>query len=513
MISKTHLLVTIVFTWLTFESTGQKVDQRVDKAFAKDYARWDSFYLSAIKFTDRDNQIALIYVDSAQELSMKLGDSLRVVKTHRVRGQILRRLDKTNEAIKHFLKVLAISKRNNFVGEYGYALNGLAFAYTLQANYDKALQLQFEGLVLHEKEGNCEEICTTLNNIGIVYYKLGNYEKALEYYLRDLALSKEINYIGDRDRLLINIGLCYGYLGDYTESTGRIKEGLRFCGDHCRESIRIEGNFGLGLTFFHKSKLDSAEYYFLKSYHLASKDGYRIFEVENLINLAKIKLRTKQSVQAFGLLRQAESIAFEKGYNQLLVGIYEQIAIIHNQKRDLGQAVLYLNKYQQLKDSLYDEDLIKNISRIQTDMEERENRAKISAHAVILKLKEDAILQHQFLNILMGIIVSLLIGLAIILYKTNKQKQAINLLLDQKIKERTEALEDSLNTLKRTHDEQAELIRKTSADIKSSVATIEGLCEVANLDSESPETYRKYLKEFDATAGRLSNLRTRLGSR
>ena len=164
-----------------------------------------------------------------------------------------------------------------------------------------------------------------------------------------------------------------------------------------------------------------------------------------------------------------------------------------------------------LSQSVHNEQLMKNLMQIHTEHEESDNKAKIASQEQILELKEDAILRQQLLNILIGIIAILFVGLAIVLYMINRQKQHINVLLDQKVKQRTVALESSLYALKRTQEEQEDLMRKASADLKSSIATMEGLCEVAHLEPETPEVYRKYLKEFDATASRLSNLINRLG--
>ena len=66
--------------------------------------------------------------------------------------------------------------------EYKKILNGLAVAYTFKAEYDKALEYNFQSLVVREAEGDKAEISITLNNIGLVYFKLHNYEGALKYY-------------------------------------------------------------------------------------------------------------------------------------------------------------------------------------------------------------------------------------------------------------------------------------------------------------------------------------------
>ena len=507
MIFNAQVLLSFFSIWVTIEALGQKVDSPRSILLAKYYDRWNSHYRSSIKFADQNNQVALCYADSAQELVKNLGDSLLIVKTHRVKGQILLRLDKTKEAVQEFQKTLVISKRNNFVGEQGYALNGLALAYTFQANYDKALQLHFECLVIREKEGDCEEICTTLNNIGLVYYKLGNYEKALEYYAKAHSRSLDVYF---NDHLLVNMGLCYNYLNNFPTAIKFIDQGMKHCGSKCSDVTMMGGELGLGIAHFNLGRSKEAENHFRVSYKLARKQRDKRYQIENLIYLGRVKNGQGLYGAAKEFLKDAESIAAETQYNELLINLYKQFAELYTRTKDYRNATLYQGKYIMLGESVHNEQLMQNLMRIHTEYEERDNKTKIASQGQILELKEDAILRQQFLNILIGVIAIMFVGLAIVLYKINRQKQHINVLLDQKVKERTLALEDSLYALKRTKEEQEDVMRKASTDLKSSIATIEGLCVVAYLDPETPERYRKYLKEFDATASRLSNLISRL---
>jgi hypothetical protein len=63
---------------------------------------FEVFYELTFQYATKDNDLALKYLDKAMEISDFIGDSLRIVKTRRVKGQILRRYG-TNSRIVEVL--------------------------------------------------------------------------------------------------------------------------------------------------------------------------------------------------------------------------------------------------------------------------------------------------------------------------------------------------------------------------------------------------------------------------
>lgn len=470
-------------------------------------ARWDSLYMRILRNAEMDNQLALCYADSALRLSYELGDSLRIVKSHRIEGQILRRLDKSDKSRANFERAIPIAKRNGFIREYGYALNSLALVFMYQADYDKALKTHLECLVVREQSGDCEELTTTLNNLGLVYYKLGNYEKALMYLQMTLRLDDEVLI---KDLLLINIGLCHNYLNDFETGKKFIDDGLKISRLNGNNYAIEVGEFGLGVSYFNLGNLVEAEKHFLLSYNLALKIKEKRDQIENLIYLGRIKKCQSLHKDALKLLMSAESIGSETEYKELLINIYKQFSELFVELKDFERASYYQSKFIALQDAVHSQDMTRNLMQVHAEFEEKDNKARISYQEEILTLKEEIIQRQKVVTILMGATAALVIGLSIVLYRSNRQKQQINNLLDIKVRERTLALEQSLNTLTSGQEEQRDLLKRTSTDLTSSIASIQGLCELANVDPEIPEYYKLYLKQFDAISNRLMALVRRL---
>lgn len=529
------LILFIAFLWTHHVSSAQAIDSL--KALLKEKRgpeKFDVLFALSRENVPVNLNESYSYAEQANELAYEIGDSLRIVKSLRLKAQLLRRLDNLSESTNEYEKALAIARRNQrsegYLTEIKYILNGLGLSHTYLANYDKALDFQFQSLVIREKEGDKAEISITLNNIGLVYFKLRNYEKAKEYFGRSLVLKNEAKDTYDLDRLLINLGMANIHLRHFDEALDYINRGLELCKEECADDIVTEGEFGRGVANYGLDEMAIAKKHFVKSFEIAKKSDSKRFQAENLVYLAKIAIVEKDSVTAKNNLTIVEALADSAGYNQLLIDTYKQFSILYGLIKDFENASAYQNKYIHLKDSLIGEELVKNIAKIQTNFEERENIATI-------KLKEEALSRQRTLNLSLGIIAVLIGLLGFVLYRSNVvtrrvnsalsdakgiietqniRLQNINRELDGKVKEKTAdllkantELDTANQSLSRVNDELDNFIYKTSHDIRGPLASLKGICSVALMDVKD-QLALDYLKKLDVSSGRLNVILTRL---
>lgn len=521
----------LVFQVCIYAQGQNKIDSlRTLLRNASDKQRFELEFQLAYELFDVDNQEALKYAQDAYEKSYSFSDSLQIVRSGRLLGQILRRVDQVDEAIRILRAVLPIAHRNKFTGEEKFILNAVALAYTLKADYDKALDFNFQSLVVREREGDKSEISIALNNIGLVYFKLKNYDKALEYYERSLQYKREVNDKYDLDGLLINLGISNIHLKRPGKAKEYIEEGLKICGGNCRVEVQINGEFGLGVADFNLKDYAQAEEHFKRSLDISRESMNRRFQAENLVYLGRIAVIQEDFDKARAYLEETEQLADSSGYNQLLIDSYKEFSKLYSLMKEYERASEYQQKYIHLKDSLIGEELVKNIAKIQTNFEERENLNTI-------KLKEEDLARQRNLNIAIGVI-ALLAGLLVfVLYRSNTitrrvnsalsdakavietqnhRLQNINRELDAKVKEKTadlvkanEELDKANKALIRVNDELDNFIYKTSHDIRGPLASLKGICSVALMDVKDPLAL-DYLTKLDVSSGRLNIILTRL---
>jgi tetratricopeptide (TPR) repeat protein len=389
-------------------------------------------------------------------------------------------------------------------------LNGLGIGYFYKANYDKALKYYFESLELRQKDADKFEISVALNNIGLVYSTLEDFDKALLYYKQALHLRREINNNWDLETLLLNISLCYGLKNNFSEARNFAEQGLSFCGKSCNEVALSFGRHIFGLISFGQHNFSEAEAHFLESYALSKKEGEEKFNLANIYYLLRIYIHSNQLPLAEKYLKEAELlIASGIPYNDEIIEIYAQLFTLYYKSKNFEKVAFYQNKYIALKDSIYSKDLTTSLMKVEAEHLEKENKARIEFQSKILTLNEEVIFRQKIVNVSVGMVALLVIILAFVLAKGNRQKRIANRLLDEKVKQRTHQLELNQDALQRAWQERDALINMASIDIKSSIATIKGLCLLGKKDIDHPNA-QQYLNKMDRASDHLSEILNRM---
>jgi signal transduction histidine kinase/Tfp pilus assembly protein PilF len=518
------LILLILFSLPLSSQQPPKIDSlRLIVQNSKGADKCDALVKLARAYASFDNAKAVEPANEARAVAIQIGDSSRMVTTMRIVGQLMNRLDRSIEAEEALLEALPIAKRNNIRDEYKNILNNLAVAYTHQAKYDKALDMNFQTLLLREQDKDMDEINVSLNNIGLVYFKLKDFPKALQYYLRALQLLEKAENKYFLDRLFVNIGLCYNQLEQFEEAKKYFDRALETCGGNCTNQIMIEGKFGLGTSFYNRGNFVEALDNFNQSYLTAQKIGNKRFEAENLMYIGRIHFRQGDNNLAIDALKKCEDISRTLGYNEVLIDSYRELSLLYNHQKDHEKAAYYQGQYITIKDSIYSGDLIKNLATIQTKFEERENLAIIAA-------RNETIERQRSLNVAIVIIAVLAALLVFVLLRSNQVKKKVNQALsdakaiiedqnkqllssnyslDKELKEKNVDLEKANESLHRVNEELDNFIYKTSHDIRGPLASLKGMCNVALMDVKDSLALN-YLKKLDITAEKLNTILTRL---
>ncbi len=460
----------------------------------------------AIEYGEIDINSTYEYANEAFDIAKELGDSLRMVKTGRVKSQALKKLGKIEKAINLYNEMLLIAKRHHYKAEMKSILNGLGSSYLFKANYDHALKFYFESLKLREDDGDKFEISVVLNNIGLVHSILEDYDRAIEYYKGALKLRLESKNNWGVDILYLNVSLCYGLKKVFPEARNFAEQGLSTCGKTCSEESLLLGKHIFGLIFFEQQNFPKAETEFLQSNELSKKIGDQRFYLANVSYLTRIYILRNQFQLAEKYLKEVE-LLIDSGlpYNDEIIEIYAQLISLYSKSENFKKVAFYQNKYITLKDSIYNKELTTNLMKIEADHLEKENRAKIEFQNRILALNDQVIHSQKIVNFSVGTIAFLLIILAILLAKSNRQKRIANRLLDEKVRERTQTLVVNRDALQRVCEEHDALILKASSDIKSSIATIKGLCFLGLKGIDHPNA-AQYLGKMDSVSDQLSDV-------
>ncbi len=437
----------------------------------------------------------------AQKHASENGDTLYLVKTGRLAGQIYRRLNDFENSIFHSHRVLDIAKRNShqpaFRTELQYLYNSLGVAYTHSAEFDSAIVNHFNCLSLREKESDLSNIAETLNNIGVLYYEIGNYLKALDY----LKQSKEtLGKVADQyfmDNIHVNIGLCNIELKDYHNAITHFNTGLSICKNNCEPERLMEANYGLGIAYFYLRDFENAKYYLNEAYRLSSSKNWLEFRLKSILYLIKLNREVGNLAQTEAYLGEVEPITESSPFNAVRLDLYREASLYYSLVNDYERASGYQEKFINLTHEIYNAQLIESISKVEREYSQRQNLQ-------VIKDKNEKLEQQQTQLTLVAVIATLLLVVLVLLFLNFRRKIQFEKLLERKVKQRTRELEANRNELQQAMLQQNATVRTFYTESRGVIDSLIGISHAAEMESQAPFAH-DYLRQLRSIAGRLEN--------
>jgi tetratricopeptide (TPR) repeat protein len=421
-------------------------------------------------------EIASVYAMQVYEIADEQQDTIRLMRAFQRLGIAYRRLGKTDSAIQVLQKLQVMAEAKHDTVKLVSALNLTGIALLHLGSYDQSLKNHFHSLVLAEKTRDSVNVASNLNNIGIVYYKLKDYSKAIVYFRRCLSLGVLRGNVEFQHQLNLNISASYAYLENYNQALDYVNVVIKQCPDKCSAPTMIMTDFNLGVIHFGMKRFDKAEKFFLQSYERAKKYIDARLQMDNLIYLAQIAIHRNLPANAITFLTQSEKLIDEgTELNLEKIKVYNEFFRAYRLLNDFTNVAVYQQKYIDLKERVYDEELTNNLMKVEAEYMEKENLEKIKAQSEVLTLRQEVIDRQRWVNVLSVLVILSLVIILINVFQQNRQRRLINDKLELKVKERTKELEAQQIELAGACRERDLLINRTALEISESVATIKGL--------------------------------------
>jgi two-component system NarL family sensor kinase len=415
------LIVVILFPFLSF---GQKkaeidsltnlltnakisVDRRVDilntlgTKFAKtDSAKTYYYALQASHLAEKSNytkgiadasrslgvvqsqknhaQAALVAYNTALQLYVKINDAKFVGLIYNDIGIVYLRIQNNKEmALEYFFKAEAVHRKGNYTDELLADLNALGVVYS-DDNKPKSIQYYIEAAALADKMHKPGILPQLYINIGKLLYEDKNYAAAKEYYLKAINLLSIANEQIDLGIAELNLANVYVDQLNYKQADIAFTDALTaFTKSNFTRGVQVCYN-NLGAMAIRQGKYHEAISFLEKSLNISetSKNYSGIALTQQNIALAYMKLG--QLAKAEELYNVAEKSAIKYKNNISVFGeIYNHRSMLDSATGNYKSAFIARNKYLQIKDSLLNEKLSKQINELNTKYETEKKQKQI----------------------------------------------------------------------------------------------------------------------------------------
>lgn len=385
-------------------------------------------------------------------------------------------LKESNQKSEKFANTaLQIARQTNDKTEESKALKTLGLVYVYRGDKESALEYWLKELKLNEEMNDQKAVSTSLVNIGILYKNWAKYEKAINYYQRALKIQEKSNDQDGKGLSYANIGNLYWYIGNTDKAIDYYKQAIDIFEilDNKTQQARIYNNLGLirvddrkfdeAIEHFNKGlqlyeELDNKQgiamtltnigsfYLEKKNYQKALENCYKSLEIMkeigiseripySLVQIGEIYLEWGKYAQALDYYMQSLEM-FKKG--NLKKEMYDNYRDISKAYRNLGnykKALEYYQKYANLKDSTFTEQMHKQITEMQTkyETEKKEQEIKLLNKDKALqktRIKQQRILIYVFIGVFIIVII-----FSLLLFKQIQETKKANRKLEHQNEE------------------------------------------------------------------------------
>lgn len=360
----------------------------------------------------------------------------------------------------------------------------IGVAHWARGSYDQGLKYLLDGLNQYRNltdtlgEANC------LMNIGLIYSDRSDNEPALKYYFDALRLFEEVQANDRSATTYVKLATIFIEEGKIDAATDFLKRAkvIHTQNGFTYGSAEVLNRYGLLKTKVRE--YDSANYYLKEALELSTKINDIDGITKNYLDLAEVALQLKQNKSAEELLQVALINARKIESHKWLKEIYERLQLIARGRGDLPKAVEYYDQYVKEKDSIFNEQTLNNISRLETELATAEQKRQLEARE-----KEFVILEQRSEireTRLIGIIVLAVVTIVALFLSFKVRQQSAR-------RKEEEATREAEEARKELEFKNRELVSYTVNFVQKNQLFEELIDSVSQLKKKSKDDVRKEL--------------------
>ena len=412
-----------------------------------------------------------------------------------------------DSAIYYFQKSKPFAIKANNQRGIGQVYVNSANSYQFKGDYETATKFYLKGIPVFEKLKDSNAVSQSYQNLTGLYANIKNYK------LEELYLKKAIQYSRSSDKQ--QLGLLYGDFGLFYARNNNFKEALYYFKK--TEALSLQdgskvlsffANRNLGEYYRLKKKPEIAIPYYEKALELTADLNDAFQKSDLLYTLSGLYLNENDFKKALYYGRESLNLARKINAREIIYRSQRRLSVIFNALQQPQKAYTLLDQSYTLRDTVFDENHIKQISLMQTQFETEKKDKAIANQKVQLKKNEVELIKRKTTTALAiaAIIALAMLSLGIWLFFHQRQKlknKEIVALQQQQEITKLEALIDGEEKERRRIAQ--ELHDGINGDLSAIKFRILGIDE-SNLSSDDRENLTTTVEMIDQSCAQVRSI-------
>ncbi|WP_353780204.1 tetratricopeptide repeat protein [Winogradskyella sp. 3972H.M.0a.05] len=261
--------------------------------------------------------------------------------------------------------------------------------YSLQGNYENSLKQYHRTYDIYEALGDSTAMGFTLNSMGIVYKNLKKYPEAIESYQKAVAIHEQKHDLN-------NLANVYNSIGSVYAEQHKNDLALEYYNRTLAIDKDIENNWGtakvsknIALIHIEEQQYNEALQFLNNALTIQEKHDFSGEKAETLMQLGTVYMALGDYRKSESYMKQAfdYKVPSKKVYQDLHLQSYK----LYDALGDANKALFHHKKYTVYKDSIFNENNIKNINALEFQYETEKKDKAILQQQLQIEQNENAL--------------------------------------------------------------------------------------------------------------------------
>lgn len=258
-----------------------------------------------------------------------------------------------NAAIEKYREAIAYYRLNNKELSVAASFLNIGMCNDQLSQYREAITCYLTACKTFEYLKDSSYLAYSLNSAALCFVSLKDYSKAIAYNKKTLSIRKNLH----NNRLVAesfnNLGFTFEEYGQVDSAIHYLSKSIRIYNNEPDSSLLILPLQNMGSAVKSKGDLKAAEKYFDRSLSIASKFDMPQEIAAGNLDKAELLLKQKKYQAALKCADITEEIALKVNFPEILMKVYTFKASLFTQTGQDKQALLYTNKKDLIKDSIF----------------------------------------------------------------------------------------------------------------------------------------------------------------